>query len=93
MLNVPVSQVRLQRPGVRAVVRQLVAAGMAKHVRMRLQLDASADGRALDHPGEASGRERRTALADEDEGRWHALALQASQGPQLVAEQGMRLVR
>ncbi len=64
---------------------------MAKYVRMRLQLEAETSaGRSFDHPGKARCRERRSALADEDEGRRHALALQAPQGPQLVANQGMR---
>jgi hypothetical protein len=39
-----------------------------KHVRVRLQLKAGAGGGALDHPGKAGVRERRAALADEDEG-------------------------
>ncbi len=45
-----------------------IAASVAKHVRMRLQLKAGSEGRALDHPGKAAGRERCTALADEHEG-------------------------
>jgi len=37
VLNVAVPQVRLQRPGVLAVVRQLVAAGMPANVRVSLE--------------------------------------------------------
>ena len=33
-----------------------------------LTIEASADGRALDHPGKARSRARHAALADEDEG-------------------------
>jgi hypothetical protein len=42
------------------------AAGVAQHVRMRLELKAGAGGGTLDHPGKAGGRERGSALADED---------------------------
>jgi hypothetical protein len=39
-----------------------------KHVRVRLQFKTQTTAsHALDHPGEARGRERRAALADEDE--------------------------
>jgi hypothetical protein len=55
---------------------------------MRLQLTARGDGNAFDHPGKAGGREWRAALADEGEGRWHAVALEPSQCPKLVAEEG-----
>jgi hypothetical protein len=33
-----------------------------------LTIEASADGRALDHPGKARSRARHAALADKDEG-------------------------
>jgi hypothetical protein len=55
-------------------------------VRVRLDLKAGAGRGSLDHPGEAGRRERRPALADEDEGRGRALAAQPSQRPQLVAK-------
>ena len=58
----------LDRPGVMPLVGERIAAGVAKHVRMRLQFEAGTNGRALDHPGKARGREGRAALADEDEG-------------------------
>jgi hypothetical protein len=56
----------LDRPGVVALVGQGVAAGVTKHVGMRLELQARTGGGTLDHPGKAGGRERGTALADED---------------------------
>src|SRR5271170_5435837 len=58
----------LDRPGVVALVGKGVAAGVAQHVRMRLEIEAGAGGGALDHPGEAGGRERGSPLADEGEG-------------------------
>jgi hypothetical protein len=41
---------------------------MAQHVRVGLDLKTGAGSRALDHAGEAGRGERRSALADEDEG-------------------------
>jgi len=50
---------------------------MAKHVGVRLQFESETPaGCPLDHPGKAGGRERRAPLADEDEGRRRAFALQ-----------------
>ena len=72
------------RPGVVALIGEGVAAGVAEHVRMCLELEAGAGGGALDHPGKAGGRERGSALADEDEGRRRALPLEPAQGPHLV---------
>jgi hypothetical protein len=50
------------------LVGKRIAASMAKHVRVSLKFEAGTDRRALDHSGKACGRERRAALADEDEG-------------------------
>ena len=67
----------LDRPGVVPLVGEGVAAGVAQHVGVRLQLQAPAGCGALDHPGEAGSGEGRPALADEDEGRsvetWRSL--------------------
>ena len=42
---------------------------MAKHVRVGLQLKAEATtGRTVDHPGKSGRRDRRAALAYEDDG-------------------------
>src|SRR3979490_1307327 len=65
----PVAEPSLDCPGVVALVGECVAAGMAQHVRMRLQFEARGQGGPLDHPGKAGGRERGAPLADEDEGR------------------------
>jgi hypothetical protein len=62
-------QPTLDRPGIVPLVGECITAGVAKHVRMRLQLKTKTTARrALDHPGKARGRERRAALADKDEG-------------------------
>jgi len=79
----------LDGPGVVALVGKRVAAGVAQHVRMRLEFKAGTGGGALDHPGKAGGGERGAALADKDEWGWSALPLQPAQGPELVAAQGM----
>jgi hypothetical protein len=65
----------LDRPRVVAFVREGVAAGVAEHVGMRLELLAGGGRGTLDHSGEAGRGERRAALADEDEGRGRALPL------------------
>src|SRR5580700_4261582 len=76
-------------PGCRGPVGEGVAAGVAEHMRMRLQLKASAGGGSLDHPGKAGRGERGSPLADEDKRRRLALALEPAEGPELVAAQGM----
>ncbi len=59
----------LNRPGVVPLVGEGITAGVAKHVRVSLQLKAETpSSRPLDHPGKARGRERRATLADKDEG-------------------------
>jgi hypothetical protein len=67
-------------PGVMALVGEGVAAGVAQHVRVRLELLAGARCRTLD-PGEAVCGERRSALTDEDEGRWQDLSLEPPRRP------------
>jgi hypothetical protein len=59
----------LDCPGVVPLVGERVPAGMAEHVRVRLQLEAGTRGSTLDHPGEAGRRERRSPLADKDKRR------------------------
>ena len=71
--NRPMPEPSLNCPGVVPLVGERIAAGMAKHMGVRLQFEAGASGRTLDHPGEARGRERRAALADENE--WRRLCL------------------
>jgi hypothetical protein len=56
VLNVAMPKVRLDRTRVVPIVRQLVAAGMAEHVGMRLDAQIGRDGCPLDHVGEAGSR-------------------------------------
>jgi hypothetical protein len=63
---------------------------VAQHVRVRLHFKAGGNRRPLDHPGKASGRERGSPLADEDNKRRRlALPLEPAQGPEFVAAQGV----
>jgi hypothetical protein len=52
----------LDCPGVVALVGEGVAAGVAEHVRMRLEFEAGPVRRPLAHAGEAEGEERCRAL-------------------------------
>ena len=46
MLNVFVSKIRLQRPGMVTAVRQRITAGVPEHVRVRLEAEFRLDPRA-----------------------------------------------
>ena len=82
------AQVRLQRPGVGALVRQRVARGMAQHVRMHLEGHLGLDPGPLDHLLQAGHGEGRAPLADEDEGRL-GVPLERPQRPHFIAQQRM----
>jgi hypothetical protein len=56
----------LDCPGVVPLVGERVPAGMAEHVRVRLQLEAGGTRCPLDHPSEAGRGERRSPLTDKD---------------------------
>ena len=73
------TQIRLDRARVVAVVGKLVAGGMAEHVRMDLEPDL--DFSSLAKPNQVNGT---SAFRGEEEGRG-SLALQLPQGPQFVA--------
>ena len=51
MLDVLVPQIGLQRPRVMPFVGQRIAAGMAQHVRMYLDVELGRDAEPLDHAG------------------------------------------
>jgi hypothetical protein len=90
MLNVLVAEVGLQGAGVVPVIRQLIAAGVAQHVRMRLEAQLGLDASALDHAGEPGRTERRAALGREHEGRLGLLlAPEPPQSAQFVAKDRM----
>ena len=64
ILNVAMSEIRLDRARVVAVVGELVATGMAEHVGVRLDAEVGRDGCPPDHAGEAGRRKRCGALRD-----------------------------
>ena len=85
VLDVLVAQVSLQRAGVLPVVGKLETAGVPKHVRVSLDLQARSPGRSRDDAREAGDGERATALTGENERRLGVLlALKPAQGPQFV---------
>jgi hypothetical protein len=67
MLDVLVAEVRLQRPGVVALVGEGKAAGVPQHVRVRF--DAEPDTGTLHQPGESCRGERRATFGREHECR------------------------
>jgi hypothetical protein len=62
VLDVAVSQIGLQRAGIVAVVRQLVATGVSKHMGMGFDAKIGRRRSPLDHPREAWCCQRRAAL-------------------------------
>jgi hypothetical protein len=86
MLDVFMPKIGLQRSCVMAVIGQLVTAGVAQHVRMRLEREFGLRARALDHPGKPSRTEGCATLRCEHEG-WFGLlfALKPPKSAQFVA--------
>ena len=85
------AEIRLQRPGIVALVGQGEATGVPQHVRMNLDAKPGSLRSALQQPGKARWGEGRTALAGEYERRLGILLpLQPAQRPHLVADDGMR---
>lgn len=62
MLNVLMTEIRLQGARVVSVVRELVAACVPQHVRMHLEAQLGLPTQPLDHAGKTSRAERRAAL-------------------------------
>ena len=74
----------------RPVVRQLVTAGVAKHMRMHREAEPGRDAEPGDQLAEARSRERRCPLRCEHERRSRVLlALEPAERPQLSARQGV----
>src|SRR6516165_1088148 len=69
MMNIFVAEVRLQCPCVVTPVRQCVAAGMSKHMRMHTELELGLLAQSGHHLGEARPCERRAPLRHEHERR------------------------
>src|SRR6476660_9305107 len=83
-LDAAVTQVSLQRAGIRSLVCQLVAAGVSQHVRMNLEGYLGFNASPFDQLRQARNREWRPALGHEDKGRL-GLTLQNPQRPLFVA--------
>jgi hypothetical protein len=60
VLNVAMSEVRLQRPSVVPLIGQCVAASVPEHVRMRLEIQLGLDPGALNHAGDPNDCARRS---------------------------------
>ena len=74
VLDIFVSEIMLDCAGVVAIVGELVAAGMAQHVRMNLEREAGLDAQPCDHPTEAADGECRAAFGHEHTpGLWRFL--------------------
>jgi hypothetical protein len=70
------AQVSLHGSGVVPLVGERVATGVSEHVRMGLEAPTRLSASPLNHAGEASGAEGRSAFRREYEGRlWLLLAL------------------
>src|SRR5664279_6582303 len=90
MLNVAVAEVSLQGPRIMPHVRQSVAAGVAEHVRVRLEGQLGLPARPFDHAGEASRTKRCPSFRCEHKGRLgFLLALKSPQRPQYIPEDRM----
>jgi hypothetical protein len=74
----------LQRSRIEAIVRQRVAAGITKHVRIYLKTDLGFLAGARQQLGKAWRGERTAPFRGKDEGRGR-LALQLPQRPQFIA--------
>jgi hypothetical protein len=59
VVNILVPQVVLDAARIDAIVGELLATGMAQHVRMDLEREASLDAQPYDHPTKAANGERR----------------------------------
>src|SRR5260370_8432585 len=66
MLNISVAQIVLQRPGIDAVVGELVASGMSEHVRVRLEREPRLLAGPLHQAGQPGPPEGRLAFRHED---------------------------
>src|SRR4051794_5746338 len=62
VLDIPVAEIRLQRPSVVAAIGQGESASMSEHVRMHLDLKLGSLCGSFQHPGKAGSGERRAAL-------------------------------
>ena len=66
MLDIPMPQIVLDEPGIRALIGQSKAAGVAEHVGMGGQGEPGPFAIAADGGPDGAAIERRAALADEE---------------------------
>ena len=78
MLNVSVPQVVLNRPRIVTIVRELVAARVAQHVRMHGEAEPGGGARAREDLADGRVGQRSPMLRREDVGRRRVVALQAA---------------
>ena len=90
MLDVLVSEIRLQRAGIDAVVCELEAAGMPQHVWMQLKFEVGDDTRAGNQLLKPRNGEGRAALAYKYERACLGLAFEAAQCAKFVAGDRVR---
>ncbi len=86
-LDRAVTQIRLQGPGIGALVGQSKARCMSEHVGV-VKRHPSLDASPFNEFGEARGGEWGAAFAHKDKGRT-GVTFQDSQGPQFIAQQGV----
>ena len=68
VLDIAMTEIRLQRSRIMSLVRQSISTGMPEHVWVRLKAKPSLDACPFDHAGKPSGTERRSSLRGEHEG-------------------------
>jgi hypothetical protein len=91
VLDIAVAEIGLQAARIMPVIRELVAAGMPKHVRVRLEAKASRDVGAPDQSAEARLAKWCAALGREHYWRLRVLlALKPAQRPQFIADNRVR---
>src|SRR5262249_3759776 len=90
MLDVAMSEVRLQCPCIVPFIGQRITARVPQHVRVRLEAKLRLAPCPLHHAGKPCHAERVTSLCDEYiRGRRLLLALEPPEGPQLIPEDRM----
>lgn len=67
------AEIGLKRPRIVPLVRQRIATGVPKHVRVGLETQLGLGACPFDHPGEPSSSEWRSPLRGEHEGRLEPL--------------------
>src|SRR5262245_8258476 len=86
VLDVAVTEIRLQRAGIDALVGEVKSAGMPQHMRMRREFELGSDTQPSDQLPETCGGERCAPFRGEYERRrWILLAFEPPQAPELAS--------